>query len=77
MDGRAVAVIEGGEVFFIRTDHIGRPVFATNDLGLKVWEASYLPFGGVHVSTGAIAPHSPASGSSPNPASPGAPPVRV
>jgi RHS repeat-associated protein len=55
MDGRAVAVIEGGEVFFIRTDHIGRPVFATNDLGLKVWEASYLPFGGVHVSTGAIA----------------------
>jgi RHS repeat-associated protein len=55
MDGRAVAVIEGGEVFFVRTDHIGRPVFATNDLGLKVWEASYLPFGGVHVSTGGIA----------------------
>jgi RHS repeat-associated protein len=54
MDGRAVAVIEGGEVFFVRTDHIGRPVFATDSDGLKVWEASYLPFGGVHVSTGAI-----------------------
>ena len=30
----------------------GRPIFATNDLGVKVWEASYLPFGGVHTSTG-------------------------
>jgi RHS repeat-associated protein len=54
MDGRAVAVVEGGKVFFVRTDHIGRPVFATDSDGLKVWEASYLPFGGVHVSTGAI-----------------------
>jgi RHS repeat-associated protein len=44
----------GGEFYFVGTDHIGHPVFATNDLGLKVWEASYLPFGGVHVSTGAI-----------------------
>ncbi len=38
----------------VRTDPIGRPVFATNASGAKVWEASYLPFGGVHVSTGAI-----------------------
>jgi RHS repeat-associated protein len=54
MDGRPVAVVEGGKIYFIRTDHIGRPVFATNDLGVKVWEASYLPFGGVHVATGGI-----------------------
>ena len=54
MDGRAVGVVEGGQVFFIRTDHIGRPVFATNDLDVKVWEASYLPFGGVHSFTGGI-----------------------
>jgi RHS repeat-associated protein len=54
MEGRPVAVVEGGQIYFIRTDHIGRPVFATNDLGVKVWEASYLPFGGVHVSTGGI-----------------------
>ncbi|WP_347312221.1 hypothetical protein [Defluviimonas sp. SAOS-178_SWC] len=33
---------------------IRRTVFATNDLGVKVWEASYLPFGGVHVATGGI-----------------------
>ncbi len=32
-------VVEGGQIYFIRTDHIGRPVFATNDLGVKVWEA--------------------------------------
>jgi RHS repeat-associated protein len=48
----AVAVIEGGVISFVRTDHIGRPVFATNSAGVKVWSASYLPFGGVHVSTG-------------------------
>ena len=33
MEGRVVAVVEGGQVFFLRTDHIGRPVFATNELG--------------------------------------------
>ena len=46
------AVIEGGSVYYIRTDHIGRPVFATNASGAKVWEISYLPFGGVRVTTG-------------------------
>lgn len=49
-----VAVIEGGLVFYVRTDHIGRPVFATNGSGVKVWEASYLPFGGMHSSTGTV-----------------------
>ncbi|MEQ6204720.1 RHS repeat-associated core domain-containing protein [Sulfitobacter sp. HNIBRBA2951] len=50
-----MAVVDGqtDEVFFVWTDHIGRPVFATDDTGIKVWEASYLPFGGVDVSTGA------------------------
>jgi uncharacterized protein RhaS with RHS repeats len=46
-----VAVIEGGVVAFVRTDHIGRPVFATNSAGAKVWTATYLPFGEVHVLT--------------------------
>jgi RHS repeat-associated protein len=49
-----VAVIEGGVISFVRTDHIGRPVFATNSTGVKVWSATYQPFGGVHVSTGAL-----------------------
>ena len=54
-DGVPVAVVDGqtDEVFLVRTDHIGRPVFATDTAGVKVWEATYLPFGGVHVSTGA------------------------
>ena len=43
---------ETGAVFYIRADHIGRPVFATNASGAKVWSVSYTPFGGVHVSTG-------------------------
>lgn len=29
-----------------------RPVFATDDTGAKVWEAHYLPFGGVVASSG-------------------------
>mgnify|MGYP000743010531 CR=1 FL=1 len=54
-DGMVVAVVEAGQMYFVRTDHIGRPVFATDDLGAVVWEASYLPFGGVQTSTGANA----------------------
>jgi RHS repeat-associated protein len=52
LEGAPVAVIEGGVVYFIRTDHIGRPAFATDSTGAKLWEVSYLPFGGVHVSSG-------------------------
>ena len=51
-DGAAIAVIEGGVVYYIRSDHIGRPVFATNAAGVQVWSASYLPFGGVRTPIG-------------------------
>jgi RHS repeat-associated protein len=47
-----IAVIEGGVTSLVRTDHIGRPVFATNTTGVKVWTASYTPFGGVRTVTG-------------------------
>ena len=47
-----LGVFENGEMYFVRTDHIGRPVFATDDTGTKVWEASYLPFGGVQTTSG-------------------------
>ena len=52
-EGVPVAVVDGATdaVYLIRTDHIGRPVFAADTSGMKVWEATYLPFGGVHVST--------------------------
>ena len=52
LDWEPIAVIEGGVVYYIRAYHIGRPVFATNASGAKVWSVSYTPFGGVHVSTG-------------------------
>ncbi|MEO1538080.1 MAG: RHS repeat-associated core domain-containing protein [Pseudomonadota bacterium] len=52
LHGQVIGVWEGGQLFYVRSDHIGRPVFATNDLGFKVWEASYLPFGGVQASSG-------------------------
>ncbi|MBV1864673.1 MAG: hypothetical protein KUG74_09575, partial [Rhodobacteraceae bacterium] len=45
-------MIENDTVYYVRTDQIGRPMFATDDTGKKVWEASYLPFGGVQTTTG-------------------------
>ncbi len=51
-DGVPIAVVENGQTYYIRTDHIGRPVFATDSTGAKVWEVSYLPFGGVHTTSG-------------------------
>ena len=52
LDDQPVAVVENGAVYYIRTDHIGRPELATDDLGAVVWSVEYLPFGGVHASTG-------------------------
>jgi RHS repeat-associated protein len=49
-------VIEGGVIYFVRVDHIGRPVFATNATGAKVWTVTYDPFGNVTASTGAGVP---------------------
>ena len=42
----------GRRISLFRAYHIGRPVFATNSPGVKTWTATYLPFGGVRVSTG-------------------------
>ena len=39
-EGAAVAVIEARVVYYIRSDHIGRPVFATNAAGVQVWAAN-------------------------------------
>jgi len=48
-----VAVVQGSVVYYIRTDHIGRPIFATDSAANIVWEVNYLPFGGVESSSGA------------------------
>jgi len=57
LDGRPLAVVEGGQVFWLHWDHILRPVLATDATGAVVWAARYLPFGGidqVSVDTGAL-----------------------
>jgi RHS repeat-associated protein len=57
LGGRPLAVIEGGQVFWLSWDHILRPVLATDATGSVVWAARYLPFGGidqVSVDTGAL-----------------------
>ena len=41
-----------GNVSFLRTDHIGRPVLATDALGAVASTISHKPFGEVHTSTG-------------------------
>jgi RHS repeat-associated protein len=47
LDGRPLAVVEGGQVFWLHWDHILRPVLATDAAGAVVWAARYLPFGGI------------------------------
>lgn len=57
LDGKPLAVIEGGRTFHVRWDQIGRPVLATELIGgvvYEAWTADYLPFGGVHVATGPV-----------------------
>ncbi|MEO1456698.1 MAG: RHS repeat-associated core domain-containing protein, partial [Pseudomonadota bacterium] len=51
------AVVEGGQVYFLAWDTIGRPVAAFDSLGQAVWKATYAPFGAletVEVDTNAI-----------------------
>ena len=57
LDGRPLAIVEGGQTFWLHWDHIGRPVMATDASGTVVWAASYLPFGGIRevlVDTGVV-----------------------
>jgi RHS repeat-associated protein len=52
VDGKAVGMVENDVFYFVRTDHIGRPVFATDDTATVQWIASYKPFGSLQTSTG-------------------------
>ena len=57
LEDRPIAVIEGGDIFYIHVDHISRPVMATDASGAVVWSATYTPYGGIHsvnVDTGAL-----------------------
>ena len=40
------SVVFGAErVYYVHNDHLGTPVAMTDETGVKVWEAEYLPFG--------------------------------
>ncbi len=45
-------MVENDQIYYLRTDHIGRPRFATDAAELTVWQANYLPFGKLHATTG-------------------------
>ncbi len=46
-----VAAIEGENLYYIHTGHLGEPLAATNSEKAKVWEASYSAFGEVTTTT--------------------------
>jgi RHS repeat-associated protein len=57
LDGRPLAIVEGGQTYQLHWDHILRPVMATSSTGAVVWAARYLPFGGIDLvlaDTGAL-----------------------
>ena len=57
---RPIAVVDdvdtsSPKTYHVHVDHVHRPVFMTDSTKAKVWEASYLPFGGVNTITGSAA----------------------
>ncbi|MEO1481483.1 MAG: RHS repeat-associated core domain-containing protein [Myxococcota bacterium] len=52
LEGRPLAVITPESTVTVRSDHIGRPVFATGANGNVKWRVVYRPFGEVHSVTG-------------------------
>ncbi|MEO4001727.1 RHS repeat-associated core domain-containing protein [Mesorhizobium sp. CAU 1732] len=56
LEERPLAVVDHSgtspAIYHVHADHLGRPVMLTDDAKAKVWEATYLPFGGVHSLTG-------------------------
>lgn len=56
LEERPLAVVDHSGtspvIYHVHADHLGRPVMMTDDAKTKVWEAIYLPFGGVHSLTG-------------------------
>ena len=54
---RPLAVLEGGQLYHLHLNQVGRPDMATDAAGTVVWQASFYPFGGIHqvtVDTGAL-----------------------
>ncbi len=52
--GQPLAKIEGNNIFYYHTDHLGTPMLMTDESGNVVWEGEYLPFGEELSITGTI-----------------------
>jgi uncharacterized protein RhaS with RHS repeats len=39
LDGQVVAMVKSGALYFVHTDHLGRPEIVTNSDKSKVWQA--------------------------------------
>ncbi len=49
-----LAVVEGGALYHVHTDHLGRPIRMTNAAKATVWQASWKPWGEVQSISGTI-----------------------
>lgn len=45
LHGMPLARVDGAQVYYYHTDHLGAPLMMTNSTGATVWKASYEPFG--------------------------------
>lgn len=57
LEGRPVAVVadvntSSPALYQVHVDHLGRPVMITDSTKAIVWQATYLPYGGVYSVTG-------------------------
>ena len=54
MNGQPIGKIEGDNLSFYHTDHLGTPMIMTDTSGAKVWEGEFLPFGEPMSITGTV-----------------------
>jgi RHS repeat-associated protein len=47
--GRPAVKIEGSDIYYLHTDHLGTPRLVTNENKKVVWKASYSPFGKANI----------------------------
>ncbi len=45
LNGQPIGKIEGNNLSYYHTDHLGTPMIMTDTAGAKVWEGEFLPFG--------------------------------
>ena len=51
LDGRPLALVTGGNIYTMHTDHLGTPQLVTDNTQAIVWQADYKPFGEATMTT--------------------------